>query len=128
MPKTAQTIEQHNAEKDSAEKPKGYKRGEHPKSLANLIAPWTPETRPQSPGRPKDTAGEISRAAFENNREEIYKAITEKLLNGDAYAFSVHADRGYGKLKQGIIHTGDEDGGPIRASLKVEFVEPDGSK
>lgn len=122
--KTAQTIAQ-NAEKDSAAKPERYGRGKHPNSRANLVAPWTPETRPQSPGRPRDIAREISRAAFENNREAIYKAVAAKLLAGDAYAFSVHADRAYDKLKQVNVHQGDEDGGPIVTSLKVEFVRPD---
>jgi hypothetical protein len=124
--RTAQTIAESQASKpenQSDEKPK-FKRGSHPKSLANLVAPWTPETRPQSPGRPRDVAGEISRAAIENNREAIYQAVTEKLLAGDAYAFSVHSDRGYGKLKQGIIHQGDEDGGPVKTHITVEFVEP----
>ena len=121
--KTAQTIEQHKAEQTSGEKPSKAKRKMHPNSLANLVAPWTPETRPQSPGRPRDVAGDISRAAFENNQKEIYKAVAAKLIAGDAYTFSVHSDRAYGKLKQGIIHTGDEEGGPIRASLKVEFVD-----
>lgn len=126
MKRTAQSIAEKQAqgkpETESAEKPEGFKRGQHPNSLANLVAPWTPETRPQSPGRPRDIAGEISRAAMENNRHEIYKAVSEKLIAGDAYAFSVHSDRGYGKLKQGIIHQGDEDGGPILTSIKVEFV------
>lgn len=121
--KTAQTIAQ-NAELRSGIKPSKPKRKQHPNSLANLVAPWTPETAPKSAGRPRDTAREISRAAFENNQAEIYKAIVEKLLAGDAYAFSVHSDRAYGKLKQGIIHTGDEEGGPIQASIKVEFVKP----
>ena len=125
--KTAQSIAA-NTERQSVETPSGPKRKMHPNSLANLVAPWQPGESGNLAGRPKDVAGDISRAAFENNKQEIYKAVTEKLLNGDAYAFSVHADRGYGKLKQGIIYTGDEEGGPIRASLKVEFVEPNGSK
>lgn len=74
--KTAQTIEQQKAEQSSGKRPNGQKRKMHPNSLANLVAPWTPETRPNvvSPGRPRDVAGEISRAIFENNREALYKA------------------------------------------------------
>ena len=120
--KTAQTIAE-NAERNSAGTPK---RRVHPNSLKNLVAPWTKETHPRG-GRPKDTAADIARKVFENNEEEIYKAMTEKALHGDAYAFSVLADRGYGKLKQGIVHTGDEDGGPINSSIRVEFVKPDGA-
>ncbi len=97
----------------------------HARSLANLIAPWKPGESGNPKGRPKDTAADISRAVFENNREEIYKAVAAKLLAGDAYAFSVHSDRAYGKLKQGIIHTGDDEGGPIQTAVQVSFVTPD---
>lgn len=121
--RTAQLIAEQEAkgkaERLSDAKPK---RGMHPNSRKNLVAPWTPETRPKSPGRPRDEAAEISRAAIENNRLAIYNGIVQKLVAGDAYAFSVHADRGYGKLKQGVIHMGDEDGGPVQTSIKVEFV------
>jgi hypothetical protein len=126
--KTAQTIAQsaeRRPESTSGTNPK-RKIARHPNSLANLVAPWTPETAPKGKGRPRDVAAEISRAAIERNQEEIYKAIVQKLMAGDAYAFSVHSDRGYGKLKQGIIHTGDEDGGPVRTSITVEFVSGDG--
>lgn len=123
--KTAQTIAA-NTERQSVDAPKRKKRNVHPNSLANLVAPWKPGESGNPSGRPKDVAGEISRAAFENNKTAIYQAVSEKLLSGDAYAYTVHSDRGYGKLKQGIIHAGDEEGGPIRASLKVEFVDADG--
>lgn len=96
----------------------------NPRSLANLVAPWTSETRPVSPGRPRDRAAEIARKVLENNEAEIYRALGAKLLQGDAYAFSVLADRGYGKLKQGIVHTGDEEGGPIQSCIEVKFVAP----
>lgn len=124
MHKTAQFIEEtkaQNAEPQTAEKPK---RGKHPNSLKNLVAPWTSETRPQSPGRPRDTAADIARKAFEKNQEAIYHAAVEQLLKGNPYAFSVFSDRAFGKLKQGIVHTGDEEGGPIKSSITVEFVEP----
>jgi len=120
--RTAQTIEQQKAERESGAKPK---RKMNPNSLANLVAPWNAETRPKSPGRPRDRAAELSRKVIEDNEEQIYKGLAVKAMSGDAYAFSVLADRGYGKLKQGIIHTGDEDGGPINTSLRVEFVKPD---
>ena len=102
----------------------------HPNSLANLVAPWTVETKPKSPGRPKDTAADIARKVIENNQEQIYLAYAKALLSGSPYAFDVIASRAFGKLKQGIIHQGDEEGGPIQASVKVEFVnsnERDGS-
>lgn len=122
--RTAHTIEQQKAANETGETPRRNSRGRviNPKSLAHLVAPWTSETAPRNGGRPRDTAADISRKAIEKNAEAIYKAISEKLLSGDAYAYSVHADRGFGKLKQGIIHQGDEDGGPIQSSIKVEFV------
>lgn len=95
-----------------------------PNSLKNLVAPWTPDNHPKG-GRPrKDKAQEIAQRVLENNEVEIYKAMGAKVLQGDAYAFSVLADRGYGKLKQTQVHTGDEDGGPINANLTVTFVNP----
>lgn len=124
--KTAYSIEQNKADDISAENPQKFKQGKNPNSLANLCAPWTSETRPKSPGRPKDTAADISRKVFENNEEAIYQKAFEQVVS-TPFGFSVHADRAYGKMKQGIIHTGDEEGGPIRASLKVEFVEPEKS-
>lgn len=96
MKKTAQFIEE-IAEANSVVKPK---RKMHPNSLANLVAPWTPENKPKSPGRPRDEAAEISRAAFANNRQAIYDAVAKQLLSGNPYAYSVHSDRGYGKLKE----------------------------
>lgn len=75
-------------------------------------------------GRPKDVASAFSRLVIEENIEQAFDGFSKKLAAGDAYAFSVLSDRGYGKLKQGIIHTGDEDGGPVRQSITVEFVEP----
>jgi hypothetical protein len=95
----------------------------HPNSLKNLVKPWQPGQSGNPAGRAKDRAAEIARQVLENNGEEIYRALAAKLLQGDAYAFSVLSDRGYGKLKQGIIHTGDEDGGPINTSIAVRFVD-----
>lgn len=124
--RTAQLIAEQGArtEPKSASAPK---RKMHPNSLKNLVAPWEPghSGNPEG-GRRRDVAAEISRAIIENNRKAIYEAGAAKLMAGDSYAYSVHADRAYGKMKQGIIHTGDEDGGPIKTSIKVEFVEPDG--
>src|ERR1051326_5229128 len=93
----------------------------HPNSLANLVAPWTAETHPRG-GRPKDTAADIARKIIEQNQEQIYLAYAKALLAGSPYAFDVLASRAYGKLKQTTIHQGDDDGGPIQSSIKVEFV------
>lgn len=119
--KTAQTIAAKATDTTSQTAPK---RKMSPRSLANLVAPWKSGESGNPGGRKRDVAGDISRKVFEANEAAIYKAVAEKLLSGDAYAFSVHSDRAYGKLKQTQVHTGDEDGGPINACLKVEFVDP----
>lgn len=124
--RTAQTIEQAKAQKAENPSDSKPKRKMNPNSLANLVAPWTAETHPKSPGRPKDRAAELSRKVIEQNEEQIYKGLAAKAMTGDAYAFSVLADRGYGKLKQGIVHTGDEEGGPINSCIRIEFVKPEG--
>lgn len=108
MVKRAQFIEE-NAERKSAEIPTEKKRRMSQKSLDNLVAPWTTETRPDSPGRPRDTAADISRKAFEKNEEEIYKAVVKSLLSGSPYAYDVHANRGYGKLKEKVEHSAADD-------------------
>lgn len=126
--RTAQTIAaqgERNTDGKSEKSPSG-KRRPHPNSLANLVAPWKPGECPNPGGRPKkDKAAEIARKVLESNEEQVYKALSAKLFQGDAYAFSVLADRGYGKLKQTQVHTGDEDGGPINANLTVTFVKPE---
>lgn len=117
--KTAQSIEQQKAERDSVVKPK---RKMNPKSLQNLVAPWTSETRPKSPGRPTDYAASLSRKVIEQNEEQIYRGLAAKAIGGDAYAFSVLADRGYGKVKQTMGVEGP-DGGP--AEIVVKLVKPE---
>lgn len=106
MKRTAQMIEE-NTEKTSATKPK---RKMHPNSLKNLVAPWQPGQAVEGAGRKKkDIAAEIAAKAFENNAEHIYKACSEALLKGNPYAFSVYADRAFGKLKEKVEHTVNED-------------------
>ena len=70
---------------------------------ATRIAAWKrqPGHCPNPGGRPKhDLAAEIARAAFENNREALYKAFTKAALRGNAYAFKELAGHAYGKLKE----------------------------
>ena len=126
--KTAQLIAEHQAQNTdltSVEKPK---RKMHPNSIANLVAPWEPGCPSPNPsGRPRDTAADISRKAFEKNQELIYNSVVKQIVES-AYGFSVHADRVWGKAKQSIIHMGDEDGGPVRTNITVEFIRPDGNR
>ena len=49
-------------------------------------------------------AAEVARAIFENNPDMVYKAFAKAIAKGNAYAFQVLADRGYGKLKESIQH------------------------
>jgi len=114
-----------NAERKSAETPTKKPRRMNPKSLANLVAPWTSENHPVG-GRPKkDVASEIAAQAFENNKEAIYKAAVNALLKGNPYAFDVYANRAFGKLKEKIELGGDEEllsrlvAGRKRAAQKV---------
>ena len=126
--RNAQTIAEQKARGTESESEAAPKRGRNPNSLANLVAPWKPGQSGNPTGKRPDKAAEIARKVLESNEEQVYKALAAKLFQGDAYAFSVLADRGYGKLKQTQVHTGDEDGGPINANLTVTFVKPEGSE
>lgn len=113
----AQTLETPNPE--SAKTP----RGKNPRSLANLVAPWTSETAPRNGGRPKkDISQEIARQAFENNKETIYKSYVELLLKGSAFGFQVLAERAYGKLKE-TRDTGSEFNEVSDADLNKRIAE-----
>jgi hypothetical protein len=62
---------------------------------------WKPGQSGNPAGRPKnDIASEIARAIFSQNSELIYQAFGRALQGGNAYAFQVLADRGFGKLKE----------------------------
>lgn len=110
MRKTAQTVEESKEVggvshgKDSA-----TKKPRHPNSLKNLI-PYVKGQSGNPSGRVKnDIAAEIARAIFENDAEAIYRAFAKGLRSGNAYAFSVLADRGFGKLKEKVEHSGDSE-------------------
>ena len=106
--RTKESIEASQSEKtpnkNSDIKPKikeVWPLGKNPRSLANLCAPWTPESAPRNGGRPKkDMSQEIAKQVFENNPELIYKAFSAQLAKGGAFAFQVLSDRAYGKLKE----------------------------
>jgi hypothetical protein len=100
MTKTADFI----AEQQSVKGPIGStktRRGTHPNSLKNLVAPWQPGKSGNPGGKPKhDIAKEIAQAVFSENREAIYKAMSKALLKGNAYVFKEIAERGFGKLTE----------------------------
>lgn len=69
---------------------------------------WKPGQSGNPGGRPKkDKASDISVKIFEENAEAIEKAMLAALKKGDARVFQVLADRGYGKLREEVEHTGD---------------------
>jgi hypothetical protein len=79
-----------------------------PNSLKNL-KPYVPGQSGNPGGKPKvDHAQAIARAIFENDSEAIYQAFAKALRSGNAYSFSVLADRAFGKLKEKVEHSGDE--------------------
>lgn len=109
--KTAQSIEEHKAVVSSEPNGKSeHGRGKHPNSRkgdANL-KPFPPGVSGNPGGLPgTDLAALIARRAFESNEREIAQGMVAQLRKGNAYAFSVLADRGYGKLKEKVEHTGD---------------------
>ena len=75
-------------------------------------------------GRPKqDLPGEIARAIFEGDAEAIRDVFRKELRKGNHKLFEVLADRGYGKVKQGVELSGP-DGDPIATEIEIVLVDP----
>lgn len=105
--RTAQQIEESKSLKAVSPKPPS-KRGQHPNSRKNL-SPWPKGTSGNPGGIPgTDVAAMIARRAFEEDPDGVLDGFKEQLAKGNAYAFSVLADRGYGKMKEKIEHSGLE--------------------
>lgn len=98
-PRTADFIEEANSLKSGE---KSGKRGNHPKSLANLKPYQFPKGISGNPGgKPRvDVARIVAQQIFENNPEGIYNALGKALLKGNAYVFKELAERAFGKLKE----------------------------
>ena len=61
-------------------------------------------------GRPKrDMAAEIAQAIFEENPEAIYRAMLKALKRGNPKVFAVLAERGFGRLKETIELSTNEE-------------------
>ncbi len=74
------------------------------------LKPWKPGQSGNPGGRPKrDVASEIARAVFEGNEEAIYRAMLKALKKGNPRVFKELAERGFGKLTQGIEMSGIEE-------------------
>ncbi len=54
----------------------------------------------------------------------IADALIQKAAEGDIQAIKELGDRLDGKAAQAVIHAGDEDGGPIRGEVTINFVRP----
>lgn len=81
--------------------PRKPRKNNNPNFRSNLVAPWKPGQSGNPNGRPKrDISQEIAEAVVTQNAEKIYEAYTKALLSGNAYAFQVIADRGFGKLTE----------------------------
>lgn len=84
------------------------KKARHPNSLKNL-KPFVKGQSGNPGGKPKhDIAREIAQAIFENDADAIYAAYAKAMRSGNAYAFTVLADRAFGKLKETVEHSTDE--------------------
>jgi hypothetical protein len=88
-----------------------YAQGQHPnshtasgkrytKDQASHLKPFRSASHNPGGRLKHDVAREIARAIFENNTEALYLAYGKAALKGNAYAFTVLADRAYGKLKE----------------------------
>ena len=104
MKRTAQFIEE-NKEKSSAGKRLGKPRKDgkprkiNPKSLANLRPiPWKKGQSGNPSGLPGTDLAALSARRFFEQHPTVEEFATPKGFN--AYAFSVLADRGYGKLHE----------------------------
>jgi len=131
MRRTAQSIEEKKSavSTEGSEKRKGVGRGKNPnsrKGAANL-RPYPKGVSGNPGGLPgTDLAAVYARRLFERHPEGISDNLARELKGFNAYAFSVLADRGYGKVKghQRVEHTG-ADGAPIEITIKL--VKADGN-
>lgn len=125
MRKTAESIEEAKEARHTSARsasvatpqtvPEKSRRGMHPNSRKNLVAPWPKGVSGNVHGRPHDAAAKVARAVFESNEEVIYEAMAKAILKGNAYVFKELAERAYGKVAQAVEMSGP-NGGPLQFS------------
>jgi len=127
--RTADSIEETKASNSQQAESRGKdgkrkgKRGKHQNSIKNL-KPYVPGVSGNPSGKPGyDVSAVLARAVIEGTQEAAYQGFAKQLANGNAYCFKELAERGYGPKPQQHQITG-ADGGPIQASLKIEFINP----
>jgi len=99
--KTADFIEESKSVKQPKASAKTDRRGQHPNSRKNLVAPWPKGVSGNPGGKARyDVAAEIARAVLEGNKEAAYKGLAAALIKGNAYVFKELAERAYGKIKE----------------------------
>ena len=96
--RTADSIAQQAEQSETRDSTQKSKRGRVTAHLRPYM--WKPGQSGNPGGRKTDTARSIARAIFQNNEEEIYKALGQSLLKGNAYVFKELAERRFGKLTE----------------------------
>jgi hypothetical protein len=122
--RTAQQIEEDKQRKritarsDKAGPGKRKRKGVHPNSLRNL-KPYKKGMSGNPSGKPGyDVAARIARLVFDIEGPAIAAGMAKQLRSGNAYAYSVLADRAFGKIKNTTEISGPE-GRAIELQVKV---------
>lgn len=123
--RTAESIAQNEAMEATEETAGNTTPRKQPKDGTLRLAPYRwPKGKSGNPkGRPKDVAQTISRAVFERNTAKVYEAMGRSVLKGNAYSFSVLADRAYGKVKETRELINGGNGQPFAAAIQINLVQ-----
>ena len=125
MKRTAQSIEAKKSSEGTRPKKPRKTHKMHPNSIKNLkpAPPWKKGVSANPGGLPgTDLAAVYARRLFEEHPEGITDELGDRLKGFNAYAYSVLADRGYGKVKevQQVEHTGE-------LAISIKMVKTNGT-